>query len=172
MKRDGDTSVRERNFILQQGFEEPASQTCHLQYSALVFQPRLVGLTLLLGILFQSPAVFLALAAVLWWGALLPQWNLFDAVYNRTAGARPGAMRLGPAPAPRRFAQGMAGSFALVIAIALLLEWRVFAYVFEAFFAVAVGALAFGRFCLGSFLYHILTGQGEFARQTLPWTRR
>jgi len=172
MKRDRDTSVTERNFILQQGFEEPAPPAYHLQYSALVFQPRVVGLTLLLGVLLQSPAVFLALAAVLWWGALLPQWNLFDAVYNRTAGSRPGAIRLGPAPAPRRFAQGMAGSFALVIAVALLLEWRVFAYVFEALFAVAAGALALGRFCLGSFLYHVLTGRGEFARRTLPWTRR
>ncbi|MCL5278606.1 MAG: DUF4395 domain-containing protein [Planctomycetes bacterium] len=125
-------SDTERNFILQQGFEEPAPQTYHLQYSALVVQPRVVGLTLLLGILLQSPVVFLALAAVLWWGALLPPWNLFDAVCNRTAGARPGAVRLGPAPAPRRFAQGMAGSF----------------------------------------LYHALRGQWEFARRTVPWTRR
>ncbi len=172
MKPEREPSDTERNFILQQGFEEPAPQTCHLQYSALVFQPRVLGLTLLLGVLLQSPVVFLALGAVLWWGALLPQWNLFDAVYNRTAGARPGTVRLGPAPAPRRFAQGMVGSFALVIAVALLMEWRVFAYVFEAFFAIAVGALALGRFCLGSFLYHVLMGEWEFARRTLPWTRR
>jgi hypothetical protein len=66
----------------------------------------------------------------------------------------------------------MAGSFALVIGVALLLEARVFAYVFEALFAGAVGALAFGRFCLGSFLYHVFTGRGEFARRTLPWIRR
>jgi hypothetical protein len=172
MKNNRDLSVTERNFILQQGFEEPAPQTCHLQYSALVFQPRVVALTLLIGILLQSPIVFLALAAVLWWGALLPKWNLFDAVYNRTAGSRPGAVRVGPAPAPRRFAQGMAGSFALVIGVALLLDWRVLAYVFEAFFVIAAGALALGQFCLGSFLYHVLTGQWEFARRTLPWTRR
>jgi hypothetical protein len=115
MEQDRDLWVAEKNFILQQGFEEPTPQACHLQYSALVFQPRLVGLTLLLGVLFQSPVVFLILAAVLWWGALLLHWNLFDALYNRTAGSKPGAVRLGPAPAPRRFAQGMAGSFALVI---------------------------------------------------------
>ena len=172
MKRNRDPSVTERNFILQQGFEEPASPACHRQFSALLFQPRLVGLTLLTGLLFQSPAVFLTLAAVLWWSALLPKWNPFDAVYNLLSEAKPGAMRLGPAPGPRRFAQGMAGSFALVIGVALLLGASVFAYVFEALFVVAVGALVFGRFCLGSFLYHILTGRGEFARRTLPWTRR
>ncbi len=171
MKPERDFSVTERNFILQQGFEEPAAQTCHLRYSALAFQPRVVALMLLAGLVLQSPLVFLALAAVLWWGALLPQWNLFDAVYNRTAGSRPGAMRLGPAPAPRRFAQGMAGSFALLIGVALLLDWRVLAYVLEAFLALAVIALVFGRFCLGSFLYHVLMGQWEFARRTLPWTR-
>ncbi len=171
MKPEREPPDAERNFILQQGFDEPVPQIRHVQYSALVVQPRVVGLTLLLGILLQSPVVFLALAAVLWWGALVPQWNLFDVVYNRTAGARPGAVRLGPAPAPRRFAQGLAGSFALVIAVALLMEWRVFAYVVEAFFAIAVGALAFGRFCLGSFLYHVLMGEWEFARRTLPWTR-
>ncbi len=172
MKPNHTPSTAERNFVLQQGFEEPAPPTCPLQYSALVFPPRVVGLILLLGILFQSPVVFLALAAVLWWGALLPKWNLFDAVYNRTAGSRPGAIRLGPAPAPRRFAQGLAGSFALVIAVALLLDARVLAYVFEVLFAAAVSALAFGRSCLGSFLYHVLTGRAEFARRTLPWTRR
>jgi hypothetical protein len=172
MEPEHEVSDAQRNFILQQGFDEPVPQACHLQYSALVLQPRVVGLPLLLGILLQSPVVFLALAAVLWWGALLPQWNLFDAVYNRTAGSKPGALRLGPAPAPRRFAQGLAGSFALVIAVALLMEWSVFAYVVEAFFAIAVGALAFGRFCLGSFLYHVLMGQWEFARRTLPWARR
>ncbi len=61
----------------------------------------------------------------------------------------------------------MAGSFALVIRVALLLELRILAYVSEAIFAVTVGLLAFGRFCLGSFLYHVLTGGGEFARRTL-----
>jgi len=171
MKRNRDPSMAERNFILQQGFEEFASPTCHLPYAALVFQPRLVGLILLLGILFQSPIVFLALAAVLWWSALLPKWNPFDAVHNRIVRAKPGAMRLSPAPVPRRFAQGMAGTFALVIGVALLLEAREFAYVFEAFFAAAIGALALGRFCLGSFLYHVLTGRGESARRTLPWSR-
>ncbi len=66
MKGSGDLFVSERHFILQQGFQEPTPQTGHLQYSALVFQPPLVGLTLLLSILFQSPAVFLAPATVLW----------------------------------------------------------------------------------------------------------
>jgi hypothetical protein len=34
-----------RNFILQQGLCEPDAGSCPLQYSALLFQPRLVGLS-------------------------------------------------------------------------------------------------------------------------------
>jgi hypothetical protein len=34
---------------------------------------------------------------------------------------------------------------------------------------VALGALIFGAFCLGSYVFHLLTGNGEFAKRTLPW---
>jgi len=161
----------ERNFILQQGLEDPGPQDTHRRFEALLFQPRLIGLVVLVGITFQSPAVFLGLWAVLWWSALLPRLNPFDALYNLTLGTRAGAVRLGPAPAPRRFAQGMAGTFALAIGVLLRLEWFITAYVLEGFLGVAIVALVFGRFCLGSYIYHLLRGETEFAGRTLPWTR-
>ena len=46
-----------RNFILQQGFEEPAPAACPLQYSSLLFQPRIVFMWVVAGILFPVPAV-------------------------------------------------------------------------------------------------------------------
>jgi hypothetical protein len=140
----------ERNFILQQGLEDPVPKDTHPRFEALLFQPRLIGLAVLVGIALQSPAVFLGLGAVLWWNALLPRINPFDALYNLRLGSRPGAIRLGPAPAPRRFAQGMAGAFALAIGTMLQLEWFIAAYVLEAFLVVAIVALIFGRLCLGS----------------------
>ena len=163
--------VSERNFILQQGLEEPEPQAIHGRFSALLFQPWLIGLAVLAGILLQSPAVFLVLWALLWWSALLPRLNPFDALYNGTLGSRPGATRLGPAPAPRRFAQGMAGTFALAIGALLRMNWLPAAYVLEVFLAAAIIALLFGRFCLGSFIYHLLHGKTEFAMKTLPWGR-
>jgi hypothetical protein len=162
-------SAAERNFILQQGFENAPPETCHPRYSALLFQPRIVGLTVLIGVILQSPIVFLILWAILWWSALLPAWNPFDALYNRLKGAWGGEIRLTPAPGPRRFAQGLAGTFALAIGLSLLVEWRIVANIFEGLFLVAIVALVFGRFCLGSFLYHLLRGRGDFARRTLPW---
>ncbi len=160
-----------RNFILQQGFNDPQPEACPLQYSALHFQPRLVGLFTLVGVMLQSPAFFLFLSAVLWWSALLPKWNPFDALYNVTLGARPGAVRLTPAPGPRRFAQGMAGTFALAIGASLLLQWKFTAFVLEVLLLVAVAALVFGGFCLGSFVFHLFRGHAAFARRTLPWVR-
>ncbi|HET7748902.1 MAG TPA: hypothetical protein VFK81_05945, partial [Terriglobales bacterium] len=97
-----------RNFILQQGFADPAPQSCSIQYSALQFQPRIVFIWVGLGTVFQAPAVFAGLAAVLWWSALFPKLNLFEALYNATFGRRAGAFRASPAPAPRRTAQTMA----------------------------------------------------------------
>jgi hypothetical protein len=160
-----------RNFILQQGLQEPSAASCPLQYSSLLFQPRLVGLIVLVGVIFQEPRVFLALAGVLWWCALVPRLNPFDALYNVTLARRPGDITLASAPAPRRFSQGMAGSFALAIGISLIVGWKTTAIILEVFLVVAVGALAFGGFCLGSFIFHLLRGHADFARRTLPWAR-
>ena len=80
-------------------------------------------------------------------------------------------MHLGSAPGPRRFAQAMAGTFMLAIGASLLLGWNILAWVIEALLLVALGALIFGRFCLGSYLYLLLTGEVDYANRTLPWIR-
>jgi hypothetical protein len=157
------------NFILQQGLNAPAQESCPVRFSSLMFQPRVVGSVLLLAVFLQSPAIFLVLSGVLWWNVLFPSLNPFDAIYNRTLGTRPGAVRLEPAPFPRRFAQGMAGSFALGIGMLLLLQLGTAALVLQVLLLTALAALIFGRFCLGSFLYYLLRGRSDFAIGTLPW---
>lgn len=159
-----------RNFILQQGFELSGQEACPADYEALAFQPRLTVLFLVVALITQSWIIFLALGAVLWWSALMPALNPFDAIYNYTIGSKDGNVSLKPAPRPRRFAQGMAGSFAAAVAVFLLAGLPTVAFVLEALFAAAAAAVAFGRFCLGSFLYHVLKGDAEFALRTLPWT--
>ncbi len=161
-----------RNFILQQGFADPAPAVCPQQYAALVFQPKIVLIGVVAGILFQSQAVFAGLCALLWWSALFPKLNLFRALYNRTIGSRPGAFRLGPSPAPRRAAETEAGTFALATALLIHAGFSLAAYVFEAIFLVAALAVIIGSFCFGSFVYHLLRGHSRFALQTLPWAGR
>jgi hypothetical protein len=169
MRKKSPWSLR-RNFIIQQGYPEPTEANCDVQYSALRFQPKLVGAATIIGVVSQSPAFFLALAAVLWWSALSPRWNPFEALYHELHAGRSGRS-LGPAPAPRRFAQGMAATFALAIGLSLQFGWRTTAFTLEALFVVAIAALVFGGFCLGSFVYHLLTGRGRFAVRTVPWAR-
>ena len=100
-------------FIRQQGFAAPPSDN-HL-YSALMFQPRIIGALVVLGIVYQSSWLFLVLSAVLLWNALVPTHNLFDAIYNHVVADPRGLPRLSAAPAPRRFAQAVAGTLAVAI---------------------------------------------------------
>jgi hypothetical protein len=161
----------DRNFVLQQGLEDPPGFTCSLVSSALLFQPRVVGLVALAGTIGQWPYVFAGLALVLWWSSLLPRLSLFDFVYNRTLGRRPGAPHLEPAPPPRRFAQGMAATFATAIWAAMTADLPLAAWILQAFLLLAVAALVFTRLCLGSFVYHVVRGRRAFAVRTLPWGR-
>ncbi len=155
------------NFVRQQGFRNASSEGS--QYSALMWQPRAIGVLVLIGLVLQSWLYFLSLSALLWWNVVFPALNPFDAIYNQFVARRKGLPRLTPAPAPRRFAQGMAGTFMLVIAVSLFLGWNLLAWVVEALLAIALAALIFGRFCLGSYVFLLLTGQSGFAKRSLPW---
>ena len=159
------------HFVQQQGFRDADRQTCDSQYSSLMFQPRLVGAIVLVGLIFQAWPLFLALAAILWWSVIVPSRNPFDALYNKYVAGKRGLPRLEPARAPRRFAQGMAATFMVGIGISLLLGWQVAAWVLEGFLIVALTALIFGKFCLGSYVYYLLRGEIGFANRTLPWVR-
>lgn len=162
---------RQINFIRQQGFESPSAQTCAVQYPALQFQPRVIGVIVLAGAVLRSPLLFLALSAVLWWSALLPKRNPFDWAYNRLIAVRRGLPSPAPAPGPRRFAQGLAATLTMIIAVSLLTGRQFLALAVEALLLAAVGAILFGGFCFGSFVFHLLTGNAEFAKRTLPWSR-
>jgi len=159
------------NFIKQQGFERADASSCDSLYAALMFQPRVVGLMVLASVLLQAWPLFLVLSAVLWWSAVVPELNPFDRLYNALASTRNAVPGLIPAPAPRRFAQGLGGTFMLLIGLFLRSGPATPAWVLEAFVVVAIGLVIVGRFCLGSFVFHLLSGNGQFARRTLPWGR-
>lgn len=158
------------NFVLQQGLEAPPAESCAVTYSALHVQPRIIAVVTLLASLRQSAPAFAGLAAVLFWSALMPRLNPFDAIYNALFARRSG-FRLQPAPAPRRFAQFLAGIFATAIAVLLAAGLRRTAIVVECIFMVAIGALVLGGFCVGSYIFHVLRGRKEFADRTLPWSQ-
>jgi hypothetical protein len=159
------------NFVRQQGFRDASPEACSFLYPALMWQPRILAILVLVGLAFQSGPYFLTLAALLWWNAIVPAFNPFDALYNRLVAKRKGLPWLSPAPAPRRSAQAEAGTFMLAIGLSLLFEMRVLAYIVEGLLLAAFLALVFGRFCLGSYSFLLFTGQSGFAKRTLPWSR-
>jgi hypothetical protein len=135
-----------------------------------MWQPRVVGVLVMIGLLLETGWYFVGLGAILWWNALLPRFSPFDAAYNALVARRSGT-RLQPAPAPRRFAQALAGAFMLAIGLSMLAGRATLAWTFLGFLFVALAALIFGRFCLGSYLFLLFTGQAAFANRTLPWAR-
>jgi len=157
------------NFVRQQGLRDATPASCAYQYPALMWQPRAIGVLFLVGLATQSPTWFLALWVLLWWNAVFPRLNPFDAVYNAFVATPKSRPRVGPAPAPRRFAQAMAGTFMLAIGLSLLGGRTTLAWTLEGLLLVALVALIFGRFCVGSYLFLLLTGQSGFAKRTLPW---
>jgi len=163
--------VSKLRFVQQQGFADAAASSCGVQYSGLMFQPRLVAVLLAIGIATQWAPLFFALALVLAWSALVPRLSPFDALYHVSIAGPRGLPAIGPAPPPRRFAQGMAASFALAIAVSLMRGATMLAWVLEGFLAAAVLALVVGRFCLGSYVYHVVTGNRAYAQKTSPWAR-
>lgn len=160
------------NFVLQQGVTNVRAEGCDLRYSALMFQPRVIGITVLIALILQAWYLFLALSVVLWWNAFLPKLNPFDHIHNHFIARPRGLQQLDPAPAPRRFAQGMAATFMIGIALSLLFGWHWAAWIIEAFLVLALALLNFGRFCLGSYIYHLFRGNARFANDTLPWSRQ
>jgi hypothetical protein len=167
---------RKTNFVLQQGLAAPSAESCPLTYSGLLFQPRLVGVVAVIGTVAEvmgataaAAGIFAGLAALLWWSAALPRWSPFDFLYNKLFAKRSG-FRLEPAPGPRRFAQTLAGAFSFAIALLIGLDHAVAAFIVDAVFLAAIAALVFGGLCVGSYVFHLLTGRRTFANRTLPWS--
>ena len=141
-------------FICQQGFTVPADNP-HL-YSALMLQPRIIGVVVMAGSVLHSQELFFLLSAVLAWGTIVPAQNLFDAIYNHTVAFPRGFPPLGTTPAPRRFAQASAAIMALAIGLALVTGTTVMEWILEGIFVIAIASAVLRRFCLPAHLYHVL----------------
>jgi hypothetical protein len=121
-------------FVRQQGYSVPAADGL---YEALMLQPRITGCLVVVGTWFQSAWMFLALSGALWLATALPEWNVFNAIYNTFIAYPLGLTPLRAAPPPRRFAMGMAAAFALAIGAALGSGATTTAWILEGLLAVA-----------------------------------
>jgi hypothetical protein len=158
------------NFVRLQGFADTTIASCEYQYPALMWQPRVIAVLVCLGILIETGWFFIVLSAVVWWCVLLPRLNPFDAIYDYFHLKKIGHAPIGPAPAPRRFSQAIAATFMLGIGFAMIKKHDELAWTLQVILVVFLAALIFGRFCVGSYLWHQLTGKREYANKTLPWS--
>jgi Domain of unknown function (DUF4395) len=167
--------VRQRtaaeNFVHQNGFADADAVACAYQFPALMFQPRVIAVVVLAGLVLQAWPLFLFLSALLWWNVLVPSLNPFDGLYNRSVAGPKGIPPLPPAAGPRRFAQAMAATSTLGVALSLWFGSRLGALAFEMVVVTALTMLLVGRLCVGSYLFHVLRGQAAFANRTLPWVK-
>jgi hypothetical protein len=150
-------------FIRSLGFHDPDPDD--RLYGALMLQPRIVGAVTVVGVLLQSPWLFLALSAALAWSALIPTRSVFDAIYNYVVARPRGFAPMPSAPAPRRFAGGLASTVALAIGVALVMNAARTAWALEALLTIAVAAVVFGNSCAGADLYNAFTRRQVIGRR-------
>jgi hypothetical protein len=160
-----------QDFIAQQGVSNPHPASSQAIYTALQFQPRLIGALVLVGAATGRPEFFVALGLIQWWSVAAPRWNPFDLLYNRFLAAR-GGVSLMPAAPPRLFAQAIAGSLSLSIAMMLALGNDQAALLLECVFMLAVAAVVFGRYCPGASLFHALNRRGLLRGRAAPGMSR
>jgi hypothetical protein len=120
-----------------------------------MFQPRVIAGVVIRASL-QSPWLFLALSTVLWWSALVPSRNPFDAFFNHVM-AEPTRLAFMPeAPEPRQFSQAVAGTFALSIAMTLFAGVSPLAWLLEGVFVAGSLSVVVRRLCLPAYVYQLL----------------
>jgi hypothetical protein len=154
-------------FIHSQGYLDPHADD--QLYSALMLQPRIVGGVTVIGVLLQTPWLFLALSAALGWSAFVPTRSLFDAIYNYVVARPRGLAPLAAAPAPRRFAGALAATLTFVIGVALLTGARSTAWALQALLAAAVAAVVVGRTCAAADLYNVLRRRWSSGGRAYGW---
>ena len=158
-------------FMKQQGFNTDHNNSAERHFDLLLFQPLNVGAMIMLAIALQSFVMFLIVGSILWFNTVLPGFNPFERLLDRVTKGSAKHFPLPPAPAPRRFMQGMAGSLMFMAAISMTYDFTNLSYVFQGFIALAFAMLIFGKFCVGAYIYHVLTGNVKFANQTCPWSQ-
>jgi len=155
------------NFVQQQGYTSLTPPQCAVRYPALIFQPRVLFVVFSISVIFSLHRAFFLVSLLLFFSALLPSLNPFDALYrflfprHSKFNAR--------ALAPRRFSQLLGGAFCLVIFFAAQFGMPVLYWSMASSLLFFNALPAFTNFCMPALLYHIFSGKLEFALKTLPW---
>lgn len=125
------------------------------------FKPAVCSVLTIAAFLAQSVPFTLLLAFLGYWAAFAP-YHPVDILYTKVVQPLFHAPALGPDPAPRRFACGMAATLLLAGAIAWQSGAAVIGSLFVGMVALALLTLVFADFCVGSFFYWLLVRRRVF----------
>ena len=116
--------------------------------------PMLSTIFILLGTILREPYILWAFAVIAFVGAA--GWNLFDALFNYGVRFVLRLPRLPPNPAPRRFAMGLAATWAAVTGVLFATGWIRTGLVAGILLLIAAVTVASTQFCFGSLVWRLL----------------
>ena len=125
------------------------------------FKPAVCSALAFVALFTQSVPFTLLLSLLGYWAALFPNHPI-DLIYRGGLQTIFGVPDLGPDPAPRRFACGMAATLLLVGVVAWQVGATVVGTIFVAMTALALLTLVVADFCVGSFFYWLLVQRKIF----------
>ena len=116
--------------------------------------PTLSTVFILLGTILREPYILWAFAVIAFVGAA--GWNAFDALFNYGVRFILRLPRLPSNPAPRRFAMGLAATWAAVTGMLFAAGWTLTGLVAGILLLIAAVTVSTMQFCIGSWLYRLL----------------
>ncbi|MGB7212324.1 MAG: DUF4395 family protein [Gemmatimonadales bacterium] len=146
-----------RSRLISQGFSCDTDPRIMVNARWLRFTPTLSTICIIIGTALRSPTVLWSFAFIAVVGAA--GWHPFDALFNAIVRRWVHAPRLGPNPAPRRFAMAVAAIWSAAAGWLMSAGLLRAGVVAGGVLSLAAAIVATTHFCLGSWLYHMLRGR-------------
>jgi len=144
-----------------QGYSGLSDETKRQIDLAQRFKPAVCAAVAVVALVTQSLPVALLGVLLGYWAAFFP-YHPVDVLYRGVLQPLLRAPDLGPDPAPRRFACGMAATLLLIGALGWAAGLTVVGQVFVGMTAIALLALVVADFCSGSFVYWLVVRRRLF----------
>lgn len=148
-----------RSCLYQQGFSSLNDVELRRLNLPLRFTPAICSILVIVGLIFQSPALLFVLAGVGLLSAAFPRGNVIDRFYNLIISRLVGSAPLPPNTPQRRFACGIGATFAAAAGFSFLAGLPGLAYIFGGFMIAASLTVTTTQWCLGSWLYNLIFGK-------------
>jgi hypothetical protein len=145
-----------RSRLTMQGYGGLSDEERKSLWLGLRFSTGLCFAGIALGVALASPALLLAMAVTAGVGGFLTRKHPFDYAYDAAVRPLLGGPGVPPSPAPRRFACQLATPWIVAIAVALLADAAVIAWVLAVPLLAVAATVTVTNWCLPSLIYGLL----------------